>query len=99
MPGGYKRDYYGEEDEITQVIDAIDRLLAGEFADLEVAKIMEITMTVYEKVRQASIEGMNQVNIDSFADELDMADREKEKLRPLFNRMLQMGFDPAVLTR
>jgi len=99
MPGGYKRGLDGGDEDALRVIDAVDRLLAGEFSNIDVVSIMNITNEVYRLVTRVLAAGDYQNQRQTLEEKIELVDREKEKLRPIFNRMLELGFDPVILTR
>lgn len=97
LPGGYKREYYEDDENHARVIDAMDKLLAEEFTDLEVEKILHVMLKTYTTVMVTVREGRNEEEHLSLDEKLAIAHREEEKLRPLFNRLVELGFDPKLL--
>lgn len=102
LPDGYNRQRGRAENtpEQIEIMDAIDRLLATEFSHLDAARIYK---TMLEPNR-AITDGVNSGRYKSSA-ELQKAVKPKEEaarlareeLRPLFNRLVEMGFDPETL--
>ena len=103
LHGGLYRKFYGDEKakEKTRLMDAIDELLVSEFSDLNVEEIMS---TIQEN-RKIFFDAMNNPKLSEeerhkVMDPASKLEQEaREKLRPLFNRLIEMGFDPKILTR
>ena len=98
MPGGYYRQYSSLEDKV-RIMKAIDELLAGEFASLDVCAIMQTMKTIYALITEVMADGDYLKQKESLGEKIDMVNRELEKLRPLFDQLVLMGFDPVLLAR
>ena len=104
LPGGSYRECTGAKGakERTRVMDAIDQLLAGEFSHLDAAKIYQTIIDASRAVADALNSGRfkNTKGLDQLTKpHIEASDRAREELRPLFEKLIEMGFDPKLLTR
>jgi hypothetical protein len=103
LPGGYYRQYYGKNNKKTQLMDAIDRLLMMEFPHLDVALIYQTiqqTEQLISEVLNNHRHDPSRQDIHEFiCSSIDRSKTMREQLRPLFNRLIAMGFDSYFLTR
>ncbi len=87
LPGGWLREYYDESPEKHKLMDAIDQLLKDEFPQINGREIASIMIEINRSIIQA-------LNKNESSTELKKQFKEaEEKLRPLFNRLLEMGFN------
>ena len=100
MPGGYYRQLVEDcDDEEIRLIAAIDDLLASEFAGLDVVAVMNNIVRVHRMIISAAETGTLNDQLKVVEETIDYITGEKEKLRPLFNRLVERGFDPVFLAR
>ena len=103
LPGGIYRDNYGKHPESTRLMDAIDKLLKEEFPNINIQEIFENRKKA-NSLAMGAIEGIKR----------DMPKEEQEKLladakiygekvdtalQPLFQRLVDMGFEEGFLMR
>jgi hypothetical protein len=100
LPGGYRRELTEDGDlEERRVIEVMDELLAGEFAYLDVTSLINLYNSVSEEMNTAIGDGTYREK-EAYFDKKNMEVKAaKEMIRPLFNRMIEMGFDPVFLIR
>lgn len=107
LPDGGNRQFKGSPEvpsamERTRVMDAIDELLAGEFANLDVSRISK---TIFDagKAVQAAVNSGNYRTREALegvvGSQLEAAKQAREELRPLFNKLVELGFSPELLAR
>ena len=88
-----------------KVIEVVDSLLANEFSHLDTKRIYE----AIKGANQAAIDFLNSMR-DKSPEELaelkealepkiEAAKKADEELRPLFNKLVKMGFDPKLLAK
>jgi len=102
LPGGIYRTM-SHDPERKKVMDTIDQLLETEFSHLDVNEIYstvrENSQTAIAAFNQAlsqkSFEGLDEITRPAVA----AAAAANEELRPLFDRLVKLGFDPELLVR
>ncbi len=106
MPNGYYRELVENADtesvdsERIRVFYTIDRLLATEFNALDTTAIVKVIQSAHRALMNVAPEHRRDDSVMSpIYLQLDQCEREYEKIRPLFNRLVEMGFDPYFLSR
>jgi hypothetical protein len=101
LPEGSHRQYQNARGAKmrTQVMEAMDQLLATEFSHLDTAKISQTIKDTGQAVADIVNSGRFQSKELELATEPHFvaSDQAREQLRPLFNKLVEMGFDPKVL--
>jgi len=105
LPGGPYRSFYDSSPEKAKIIDAIDELLKSEFSNLDTQSIIdgqyeagEILAELSDFDRPKSDE-QRKVLMDRLKELEATAKESDDKLRPLFDRLVEMGFNAVELTR
>lgn len=96
LPGGRYRSYYGKDQEKDKIISAIDELLKNEFPDLD-PKVIHEDVEKCSKLLEQAINFDNALTTterESNVDEIkELGEKLDNTLRPLLNRMMELGFD------
>ena len=98
LPGGSYRGYYGNDEEKTKIMDAFDKLVAEEFTDLELNQIVadktkarELSSQVYSRPFDAEL--LPEVEEQRIMDEARALSKSvDDRIRPIFNRLIELGF-------
>lgn len=91
LPGGWLRPYSDDSSEKRKLMDAIDQLLKDEFPQINGSEIAgKITET-----NRLVIGALNRK--ESPAELVRQMNETSEKLRPLFNRLIEMGFSSEMM--
>lgn len=103
LPGGYYRGFRLKTATFqtrVRIMEAIDTLLIGEFSSLDAQKIYD-TIHTCEKAMADALNSRRYETSQQLEQALGpkiQAGREaREKLRPLFHRLVEMGFDQRFL--
>ncbi|MDD2807505.1 MAG: hypothetical protein PHW95_03245 [Patescibacteria group bacterium] len=91
LPGGWLRDLGGANPEQQRLMAAIDQLLQDEFSDINGAEIAKTMAEANQSIAQAF---NDKGSPDQARAQFKAAE---EKLRPLFNRLLELGFDADLM--
>lgn len=101
LPDGSYRKRAGSE-ERARVIEAIDKLLASEFSYLDVKRI-RATIIEAESAFAEAFNHRPPYSQEEFkrATQIagDASRKAREELRPLFDKLIEMGFDPELLAK
>lgn len=101
LPGGYYRERYGVNPKKDAIMDAIDGLLATDFASIDTKAILngkkemdDLTQAIFKAHK-----GGEELDFEALEkQEQEIRTRSKEAdLIPLFKRLVAMGFDPVLL--
>lgn len=104
LPGGYYREFKGEEgaEEKTKIMEAIDQLLATDFSHLDATRIyrslVEANRAKTEAVNSRRYQTHEEL-VAAIRPQLEAARQAQEELRPLFNKLVEMGFDSRQLAQ
>lgn len=101
LPNGLYRGLE-ESDEEKKMVGAIDELLAGEFSSLDTARIYGTIMDAHRAISDALSSGQAKTTEEvtkAIAPYVAISKEANEELRPLFNRLVELGFNPKILTR
>lgn len=101
LPSNVQRSIYSKNPEKAHLMETIDRLLQTEFSEIHLPEIMEIDAKKDQLIKA----GMKIYSTGGSEAELARLDQEdkalgKKKydiLLPLFNRLLELGFDKRTL--
>ncbi len=90
--------YKGSEED-ARVRRAIDKLLAGEFKNLDVHRIYQDIDAANAAMEEALNSGRYDELQKVIKPKLESGRKAEEELRPLFNKLVEMGFDPELLAQ
>jgi len=99
LPGGYARRYKGKSQAYDKLFGEIDRLLVEEFSDLQINEIL----AAINAAEDVTCEALNRhftsfKEFDKFVGSAPRKGRAAyRKLKPLFDRLVEFGFDPEFL--
>lgn len=99
LPGGAYRRFYDSSPEMARIMDAVDKLLQEEFSDLNIQKIVDQHHEAQDVVKEMfdfSVQRTEEENdaLEKKLNVLKLAGQEgDDKLRPLFKRLIVMGFN------
>lgn len=109
LPGGRYREFKGMDDaeEFTQIMEAIDQLLATEFKHLDTERIFKAiseglhAMAMTFRPNKRYLINLSDQEIKEkrqlIKPQLEAAEKAEEELRPLFDKLVAMGFDLEIL--
>ena len=99
LPGGYYRSRAGKRDKERGLFGEIDRLLVDEFSDLPVAEILAAINAAEDITCDALNQHFTSVKeFDKFVGSIPRKGRAAyRRLQPLFDRLVELGFDPEFL--
>jgi hypothetical protein len=105
LPGGAYRQYVERDTVKAQICNAVDTLLNTEFSDLDIPQISATLSRLQSEgldfiSRYRSAKGPEEIAaLDKEANEGEaLFNTEYDKLRPLFVRLLELGFNERDLT-
>jgi hypothetical protein len=98
--GGYRALEAHSNPERKKIMDAIDQLLKTEFLHLD---IQAICLAIDETGHTMADALNRKLPPDEYRKiiqhAIETSAEAREKIRPLFNRMVELGFDPELLAR
>lgn len=101
LPSNAQRSIYRASPEKVRLMEAIDRLLQTEFSKIDLSEILEIDAKKDQLIKagiEIHITGGSEAEMDRTIQEDEALSKKKyDILLPLFNRLLELGFDKKTL--
>ena len=96
LPGGDYRTEYSDDPEKKVLFEAIDCLLEAEFPDLDVEEPMQ-AINIANKTIGAYFKDRSEEALAAAKQAEKTKSEAKDKIRPVYQRLLELGYDNSLL--